>query len=58
MHRLHIIAHNVLQPQRILGDGRPCPAVVALVSPLPAFILSAQMSIASYVTLPRASGNL
>jgi len=32
--------------------------VVALVSALPAFILSAQASIASHVTLPRASGNL
>jgi hypothetical protein len=31
--------------------------VVALVSALPAFILSAQMPIASFVTLPAPRGN-
>jgi uncharacterized membrane protein HdeD (DUF308 family) len=57
LHRSHITAHIVLYPQRILGDGWPWPVVVALVSALPAFILSAQTPTASPVMLPRHIGN-
>jgi hypothetical protein len=51
LHRSHI-ALTTFSILNTLGDGRPCPAVVALVDALPAFILSAQTPIASFVMLP------